>query len=44
MDFAVVMHTEVNGAVSDLLQQGDKVLPQGLLANSSDGVGFHLTS
>lgn len=30
MDFAVVMHTEVSGTLSDLLQQGDKILPQGL--------------
>lgn len=26
MAFAVVMHAEVNGTVSDLLQQGDKIL------------------
>lgn len=30
MDFAVVMHTEVSGTLSDLLQQGDKILPRGL--------------
>lgn len=27
MDFAVVMHTEVNGMVSGLLKQGDEILP-----------------
>jgi len=42
MDFAVVLHTEVNGTVSDLLQQGDEILPQGLQANDSDQVSFHL--
>lgn len=30
MDFAVVMHTEVSGTLSNLLQQGGKILPRGL--------------
>lgn len=30
MDFAVVMHTEVNRTVSDLLQQGHEIVSQGL--------------
>lgn len=43
MDFALVIATEVNETVSELLRQGDDILPQGLQTNGGDGIGVQVT-